>query len=88
MAILETYVKTLIEGKQQETVATYTATLPKKLQIGCYAKFLEGREYRINFYNKEFPESFKKYMGHKYFQIKSCHPDIYKTNNNSLCLSY
>ena len=52
MAILETYVKTLIEGKQQETVATYTATLPKKLQIGCYAKFLEGREYRKKDFQK------------------------------------
>ncbi|KAI0211244.1 Nuclear pore complex protein [Lamellibrachia satsuma] len=42
IAILETYVKQLIEEKQVELIATYTATLPQDLQIECYAKFLEG----------------------------------------------
>lgn len=34
--------KQLIEEKQVELIATYTATLPQDLQIECYAKFLEG----------------------------------------------
>ncbi|KAK2172581.1 hypothetical protein NP493_941g02002 [Ridgeia piscesae] len=42
IAILETYVKQLIEEHQVALIATYTATLPQDLQIECYAKFLEG----------------------------------------------
>lgn len=42
IAILETYVKQLIEERQVALIATYTATLPQDLQIECYAKFLEG----------------------------------------------
>lgn len=42
VAILETYVKQLIEEQQVALIATYTATLPQDLQIECYAKFLEG----------------------------------------------
>ncbi|XP_070540867.1 nuclear pore complex protein Nup107-like [Ptychodera flava] len=41
-AILEAYVKDLIEDKNTGLVATYTATLPLAMQITCYARFLEG----------------------------------------------
>ncbi len=43
MAILEAYVRQLIEDKQNSLIATYTATLPQHLQLEWYAKFLEGR---------------------------------------------
>ena len=42
VAILETYVRQLIDEKHVTLIATYTATLPQELQIECYAKFLEG----------------------------------------------
>ncbi|XP_077992386.1 nuclear pore complex protein Nup107-like [Glandiceps talaboti] len=41
-AILEAYVKDLIQDKNTNLVATYTATLPPAMQVTCYAKFLEG----------------------------------------------
>ncbi|XP_067133946.1 nuclear pore complex protein Nup107 [Centruroides vittatus] len=42
VAILESYVKDLIEKQQVMLIADYTATLPTPQQILWYAKFLEG----------------------------------------------
>ena len=44
IAILEAYVRHLIEDKQMSLVATYTATLPQHLQLEWYARFLEGMD--------------------------------------------
>nr|XP_006815564.1 PREDICTED: nuclear pore complex protein Nup107-like [Saccoglossus kowalevskii] len=41
-AILEAYVRDLIEDKNTLLVATYTSTLPPPMQVTCYAHFLEG----------------------------------------------
>lgn len=41
IAILETYVRDLIEQKQIPLIASYVATLPVGLQVEWYAKFLE-----------------------------------------------
>lgn len=42
VAILKAYVQALIDEKQIDLVATYTATLPPEIQIQTYAYFLEG----------------------------------------------
>lgn len=47
MAIIETFVRHLIEDKHSALVATYVATLPQELQIEWYAKFLEGMWYNV-----------------------------------------
>ncbi|XP_015757940.1 PREDICTED: nuclear pore complex protein Nup107-like [Acropora digitifera] len=42
VAILKAYVQVLIDEKQIDLVATYTATLPPEIQTRTYAYFLEG----------------------------------------------
>ncbi|XP_033633061.1 nuclear pore complex protein Nup107-like [Asterias rubens] len=42
VAIIEAYVKDLIEEKHKKLVATYTAQLPYEMQVSWYARFLEG----------------------------------------------
>ena len=37
------YLQALIDEKQIDLVATYTATLPPEIQIQTYAYFLEGK---------------------------------------------
>ncbi|XP_071946687.1 nuclear pore complex protein Nup107-like [Antedon mediterranea] len=41
-AIIEAYVKNLIDVKHLELVSVYAAQLPESLQVECYAHFLEG----------------------------------------------
>lgn len=42
--VLKRYVEVLIEDKQNNLVAAYTARLPAELQVEIYAQFLEGFE--------------------------------------------
>ncbi|XP_033126443.1 nuclear pore complex protein Nup107-like isoform X2 [Anneissia japonica] len=41
-AIIEAYVKDLVDVKHLELVSVYAAQLPEFLQVACYAHFLEG----------------------------------------------